>query len=157
MLRLLVLPFLLALSVSARADAESPSLELWNGLFAGMPKEDVRARHPSSTIILGGNCRAQFKPVFRRRKLQAVRIGQYLDHNDCGREIYAGLLRKYGVPTGQNRVGYVDLSGFGDSYDFYWYHSGRAIKLRLLANGRFNELSYAPDPAGGAIGLSSKL
>ena len=157
MLRLLVLPFLLALSVSARADAESPSLELWNGLFAGMPKEDVRARHPSSTIILGGNCRAQFKPVFRRRKLQAVRIIQYLDHNDCGREIYAAMMRKYGVPAGQGSAGYLDLSGFGNSYDYYWYSKGRAIKLRLLQSGRFGELSYAPDPGSDRLGIAGKL
>lgn len=140
-----------------KAQKKTKPLELWNGLHLGMSRAEVRALHPHPTIFLGGSCRAQLKPIFRLGKLEAVRIGQYLHHNDCGREIYAALLRKYGAPSGQARMGYLDLSGLGNSYDFYWYNEGRAIKLRLLQSGRFNELSYAPDPAGGAMGLASQL
>ena len=142
---------LIAVSATATSHVEVPEIvvsarvELWNGLHVGMSREEVAARHPETKIILGASCRAQFKPVFQYGELRAVRIIQYLDHNDCGREVYAALMRKYGVPTGQGSAGYLDLNGFGSSYDFYWYHEGRAIKLRLLQSGRFGELSYAPD------------
>ena len=145
-----------AISASTAAHAEAPEnvvsarVELWNGLHVGMSRKEVAARHPEAKIILGASCRAQFKPVFQYGELRAVRIVQYLDHNDCGREVYAALMRKYGVPAGHDSAGYLDLSGFGNSYDFYWYHEGRAIKLRLLQSGRFGELSYALDPAAGA-------
>ena len=142
---------LIVVSATATSHVEVPEIvvsarvELWNGLHVGMSREEVAARHPETKIILGASCRAQFKPVFQYGELRAVRIIQYLDHNDCGREVYAALMRKYGVPTGQGSAGYLDLNGFGSSYDFYWYHEGRAIKLRLLQSGRFGELSYAPD------------
>ena len=142
---------LIAVSATATSHVEVPEIvvsarvELWNGLHVGMSREEVAARHPETKIILGASCRAQFKPVFQYGELRAVRIIQYLDHNDCGREVYAALMRKYGLPTGQGSAGYLDLNGFGSSYDFYWYHEGRAIKLRLLQSGRFGELSYAPD------------
>lgn len=136
---------LISMLVAAHVSARDKPLELWNGLHVGMSREDVAARFPEAKIILGASCRAQFKPVFQYGQLQAVRIIQYLDHNDCGREIYAALMRKYGVPSGQGSAGYLDLNGFGNSYDYYWYHEGRAIKLRLLQSGRFGELSYSPD------------
>jgi hypothetical protein len=139
----LVLLALFSASGLGAREREVP-LELWGGLYEGMPREEVEARHPGRTLILGGDCRAQLRPVFRRRRLQAVRITRYLGHNDCGREVFGALMRKYGPPRGQGGVGYLDLNGFGNSHDFIWYDAGRAIKLRLLQGGRFGELSYAP-------------
>lgn len=140
-----------AMSASTAAQTEAPKIvvsapvELWNGLHVGMSREEVETRHPETKIILGASCRAQFKPVFQYGELRAVRIIQYLDHNDCGREVYAALMRKFGVPAGQGSAGYLDLNGVGNSYDFYWYDEGRTIKLRLLQSGRFGELSYAAE------------
>lgn len=139
-------------SIPAHADDSqivvNGRVELWNGLHVGMSREEVAARFPEAKIILGASCRAQFKPVFQYGELRAIRIIQYLDHNDCGREVYAALMRRYGVPAGHGSTGYLDLNGFGNSYDYYWYDAGRAIKLRLLQSGRFGELSYAADFSG---------
>jgi len=140
-----VLPFLLVLLTATPAQAEALPLELWNGLRVGMSKDEVKAIRPSRKVILNASCRGRLKPVFQDDQLQAVRIFEDIDHNDCGRELYAALMRKYGVPAGQGSVGYLGLTGFGTTYDFYWYSEGRAIRLRLLKSGRFSELSYTPD------------
>lgn len=149
---LLCLALCLALAAPVRAQGEplapqppqSTPLELWAGLNAGMSREDVRARKPNTKVILSASCEGRFKPVFQDDKLRAVRIVQYLDYNDCGRQLHAALTQKYGLSSGSGSVGYFGLTGFGNTHDFYWHGDGRAIRLRLLESGRFAELSFSP-------------
>lgn len=124
--------------------AEPRPVALWGGLFAGMSREDVRAAMPNAKVILSASCEGRFKAVFQDDRLRAVRIVQYLDYNDCGRQLHTALMRRYGMPSQRGSVGYLGLSGFGETHDFYWNDAGRAIRLRLLKDGRFSELSFSP-------------
>jgi len=122
----------------------------------GMSRQDVESAHPGKQVVLSASCRAQFSPVFVDNQLQAIRLKRYTAYNDCGRQVYAALLQKYGLPSSTGSAGYISLWGIADSHDFYWVSEGRAIKLRLLEDGRFAELSYlrALDLSLEGVGLS---